>query len=357
MSAIERMPILKQRRAMTQTATESSLIQYARKYEVWIATLAILITNLLTLGRYTFSLGIYYDEYVTFYVIERFGWRELINLAGGQAREAAGILIGLAHTNYAIGHIMMFVISTGCALLLMWLIRRVFSDATWLGGLVGLLYLLYPAYFMRVYLTALSIEGSLLVLLISFVMSYFAVREKGILRWLLVVLSILAMPLYISFYEMSVVAEILRPFVILAAMRDKSDGQSLFSLFIDACKWSVLWVIAGGVVVVDRLILFEPYGFYETVNYNANIDLPNNFGELFTLVFGSSQTFQALLFRVWQVVFTDLNRWLTSPIDIAISLFIAILSAGLTLLAKPTQRDKFTWLQPILLIIVGFGIV
>ncbi|MEO1287405.1 MAG: hypothetical protein AAFV93_06525, partial [Chloroflexota bacterium] len=325
---------------MTQTANESSLIQYARKYEVWIATLAILTTNLLTLGRYTFSLGIYYDEYVTFYVIERFGWRELINLAGGQAREAAGILIGLAHTNYAIGHIMMFVISTGCALLLMWLIRRVFSDATWLGGLVGLLYLLYPAYFMRVYLTALSIEGSLLVLLISFVMSYFAVREKGILRWVLVVLSILAMPLYISLYEMSVVAEVLRPFVILAAIRDKSDEQSSFSLVIDACKWSVLWVIAGGAVVVDRLILFEPYGFYETVNYNANIDLPNNLGELFTLVFGSTQTFQALLFRVWQVVFTDLTRWLTSPIDIAISLFIAILGVGLTLLIKPTQRDK-----------------
>src|SRR5690606_13873372 len=126
-----------------------------------ISVIFITLTNLLVLGRFTPNLGIYYDEYVTFYVLERFGLPQLLDLAGGQSRQLASMLIGIANANATIGHILMFFFTTACALLLMYLLRRVFPHVPLISTLFGLLYLIYPIYFARVYLTILSVDGSL----------------------------------------------------------------------------------------------------------------------------------------------------------------------------------------------------
>ncbi len=293
---------------------------YLSTYELQISIILIMLTNVLTLGRFTPYLGIYYDEYMTFYVLERFGLPQLLDLAGGQARQLAAVLIALANSNATIGHMLMFIFTTVCALLLMYLLRRVFPHLPLISTLFGLLYLVYPVYFARVYLTILSVDGSLLLALSSFCLSYLALRRKGLQRWVLIGLSLILIPVYVNLYEMPIALEILRPFIIWAALRGNSERSK--PPLTQTILWSSLWVTVVGATIFYRLFIFEAYGFYAEIQYNTGLITPPTITEITQIIKFSLMGLIGPIISVWVAVFSRLPVLVS-----AYALFVASLLA------------------------------
>lgn len=328
---------------------------YLESHELQISVIFIMLTNLLVLGRFTPNLGIYYDEYVTFYILERFGLPQLLDLAGGQSRQLASVLIAIASSNATIGHLLMLFFTTACALLLMYLLRRVFPHVPLISTLFGLLYLIYPIYFARVYLTILSVDGSLFFALSSFCLSYLAIRRRGFQRWTMIGISLILIPMYVNLYEMPIALEILRPFIIWAAVRDNSDGEK--PVFPQTVLWSTLWVAVVGATIFYRLFIFESYGFYAERQYNTGLSSPTSGSQLLETIGLSIGGLAAPLLSVWAGVFSRLSIFI-STYGLLVALFLAFLGFMLVLFTtiKRSEKYAFRLWHPLSLAVIGLAL-
>jgi hypothetical protein len=247
------------------------------KEAVWSASLVVVIT-LLSHGVFASRLGIYYDAWVSYYLLSRFGLPELIELAWGQARPVAAIIMWLHGNSPLVSHLMMFVLYVSIGLLLLYLLRRLLQKYQGVATLITALFLVYPAYWIRPTSTATTVDASLLFFLLSLAATYRAVRGNGWQRWAWVLLSLVLVPAYFFTYELPFGLETVRPLLIWAALAARSPEHAWRTRLGQTTLWSLLWVTPAALLLIYRLYIFAPSGYYASIEYNTLAATDNGSG-------------------------------------------------------------------------------
>ncbi|MDX2138557.1 MAG: hypothetical protein SF123_10720 [Chloroflexota bacterium] len=238
------------------------------KEAVWSASLVAFIT-LLSHGVFASRLGIYYDAWVSYYLLSRFGLPELIELAWGQARPVAAIIMWLHGNSPLVSHLMMFVIYISIGLVLLYLLRRLLPNYPGVATLITVLFLVYPAYWIRPTNTATTVDASLLFFLLSLAAMYQAVRVHGWRRWAWIGVSLVLAPAYFFTYELPFGLETVRPLLIWAALAQRAPEHNWRTRLRQTTLWSLLWVIPAALLLIYRLYIFTPSGYYASIEYNT----------------------------------------------------------------------------------------
>ncbi len=253
-------------------------------------------TCLLTFGVFVPFLGIYYDDFVSFYILERFGVDRLLDLVWGQARPVFAFLFWLPQNNVLIAHTLMLGFHIANGLLLLSILRRAVPKLPLLGTLVAVLYAVYPLYWLRPTVIALAIDGAASLFLLSVALGLHALRFQGTRRGLLALASLILMPIYFFSYELMFPLELFRPLLFWLVIG--SNGQT------DRLRWRRVvigylpWFLMTAALGIYRLLIFEATGFYANIDYNSP-EIPTSLDAAFNEFARFIPLFQQELVGTW----------------------------------------------------------
>jgi hypothetical protein len=238
----------------------------SKALERWSAISIAIITCVLTFGLFIPHFGIYYDETVSFYILNQLDFAHLFQFVWGQARPVAAPLMWLVSDHVEGAHWLMLFFHAGNAVLILLLLRNGLGGYLLPTLLVSIMYCVYPLYWLRPAIINLAIDGSLFFCLLSFALGVAAVHLSGWKQWVTLAIGLLCVPIYFFLYELPFPLEILRPLLFWRALAPAggSRGRQLKRTFF----WSAPWLALTGGLGVYRLFIFENSGFYKSINYN-----------------------------------------------------------------------------------------
>jgi hypothetical protein len=238
-----------------------------RRQEGYSAALVVVLVCLLTFGIFTPQFGVYYDETVSIYILDRFDFMHLLQFVWGQARPMNAPIRWLLRDEVFGSHLTMLAVHTVNATLILFLLRYVLRGYLFPALLASILYCVYPLYWFRPAVVNLAIDGSLCFFLCSFALGLAAVHLHGWKRTLSFALGMIFLVFYVFLYELPFPLEIFRPlFFWRASATETSDNRERLK----RTFWrSLPWLIAAGSLGIYRLFIFQNSGFYKAINYNV----------------------------------------------------------------------------------------
>ena len=229
---------------------------------LWVAVFVATLTAA-TFGIFSGQLGLYYDDYPSWYVYLTSGTRSLVELAGGQGRPLMGVLPWLAGSVTG-SHRLMWLAFTLNGLLVFSILRLLWPSQVATAALTAALVCVYPLFWLRPLHIALAMELSLLLALLSLWLCLRSLEQGGSRRAAATAGSLILVVGYLLLYELPVGLEVMRPVLVAIRLR-RLDGLSARRLF---RSWAP-WVVALLGLATWRLFIFRPSGDYERLHYNA----------------------------------------------------------------------------------------
>ncbi len=226
----------------------------------------VLLVCILTYGIFVTRLGIYYDDLVWVYMLQRLSLSQFIDIQWGNARPLFAVVTWLQGNNALLAHGLMFVMHIAICLLLLRLLRFALPGMRLLALAAVVLYAVYPVYWLRPVNVAMGLESGILFMLLSLTAGLAALTARGLRRAGLAALSLGLVTLSFFTYESALVLELARP-VLIALVCFRQPG-SLRGRALRTVAWSALWVGYVAMLVGYRLFLFESTGFYASIGYN-----------------------------------------------------------------------------------------
>jgi hypothetical protein len=238
-----------------------------KRLEGVCAGLVVTLVCLLTFGIFIPRFGVYYDETVSIYILNRFDFMHLLEFVWGQARPMNAPIRWLLRDEVYGSHLAMLLVHTCNATLILFLLRYVLRGYLFPALLASILYCVYPLYWFRPAVVNLAIDGSLCFFLSSLALGVAAVYFDGWSRRLSYALGMIFLIFYVFLYELPFPLEIFRPlFFWRAAATETKDNHERLKLTF----WrSLPWLIAAGSLGIYRLFVFKNSGFYKAINYNV----------------------------------------------------------------------------------------
>jgi hypothetical protein len=247
------------------TSTESVLEPTPNQSQRWLEIGFLVLVAVLTFGIFIHRFGIYLDDWVTVYILERLSFWHLLDLTQGQSRPIYAVLMSMVGTDPLVSHAVTLGFLIVNLLLIRGLLRLIWPRIGVLATVIAALYAVYPGYWFRTASMALITEISLTMALVSWILAIYSVRWRGWRRYVAAAVSMLLIPLYVLTYELPVGVEALRPLLFWALLPAATHRERLRRALIHWWPWGLTLVA----VVLYRLVIFEPTGFYDIVNHNA----------------------------------------------------------------------------------------
>jgi hypothetical protein len=216
-------------------------------------------------GAFVSGLGLYYDDWPSWYLHLTGGPAALVAFAAGQARPLVGLLPALAGSP-AGSHLWMAAVHAANAALVLLVLRRVWPGQPSAAALAAALYAVYPNYWIRPTHIALAIDGSLFLALLSLWLGLVAVDGRGARRGALTLVSVLLVPTYLLLYELPLGLELARP--VLFALRPGAGGVDRRGRFRAALRDGLPWLAVLALFVAWRVLVFRPTGDYARWRWN-----------------------------------------------------------------------------------------
>lgn len=311
----------------------------------WLEIGFLVLVAVLTFGIFIHRFGLYFDDWVTVYILERLSFWHLLDLAQGQSRPMHAVLMALVGTDPLVSHAATFGLLVANMLMIRGLLRLIWPRIGVLATVIAALFAVYPGYWFRTASIGLVTEASLIMALVSWVLAIYSVRWHGWRRYTAAAVSMLLIPLYVLTYELPVGVEALRPLLFWALLPAATHRERLRRALIHWWPWGLTLLL----VIVYRLVIFEPTGFYDIVNHNALARL-----DLVSLVRLFLQIIPMQLIGVW----TDpLNA--VAFLDIGGLLIGALLGGGTLalMLRSRVLKDVSPWTRRLLgMLLVGLAI-
>lgn len=301
----------------------------ATRSQRWLEIGFLVLVAVLTFGIFVHRFGLYFDDWVTVYILERLSFWHLLDLAQGQSRPMHAVLMALVGTNPLVSHAATFGLLVANMLMIRGLMRLIWPRIGVLATVIAALFAVYPGYWFRPVSIALVTESSLTMALASWLLAVYSVRWNGWKRYTAAAVSMLLIPLYVLTYELPVGVEALRPLLFWALLPAATHRERLRRALIHWWPWG-LTLLA---VIVYRMVIFEPTGFYGSIDYNSVSEFnPIRAVYLFVPIFVSQ------LFTVWfpQLNLAAFSSWTSLAIGIVIGLAaLALVTLGLRLRGIP----------------------
>ena len=216
-------------------------------------------------GAFVSGLGLYYDDWPSWYLHLTGGPSALVAFAAGQARPLVGLLPALAGSPTG-SHLWMAAIHAANAALVLLVLRRVWPGQPSAAALAAALYAVYPNYWIRPTHIALAIDGSLFLALLSLWLGLVAVDGRGARRVALTLVSVLLVPGYLLLYELPLGLELARP--LLYALRPGAAGAGRRGRARAALRDGLPWLAVLALFVAWRVLVFRPTGDYARWRWN-----------------------------------------------------------------------------------------
>jgi hypothetical protein len=210
--------------------------------------------------RFTARLGLYWDEYNAFYMIDRHGFDVLLSLASDQGRPLQAHMLLLLHALWPGSQWVMAGVILVNALLVRQIIRWLVPSVPVLATLVAVVYLTTPIVWMSPHLTNIIVEGSLMWGLISVTLGYLAVRLESSLRWPALLGSLLLIPVFFFTYEMIIILEFVQALLVWRAVAPRALGW--WDQLRRAALWILPWFILSSGLFYYRFFLYETAGYW-----------------------------------------------------------------------------------------------
>ncbi len=236
----------------------------------------VLVVATASFGAYVRRLGIYYDDWPSWYLHLTGGPSALVALASGQGRPLAGLLPLLAGSP-AGSHVLMGAVHLANGVLVLLLLRRLWPAFPSAAALASALYLIYPNYWIRPTHIALAIDGSVFLALLSQWLGLMAVDQRGARRIALTTASALLVPGYLLLYELPFGLELVRP--ALFALRPQAEEGTTLARARGALRAWFPWLVVLAIFVGWRTLVFRPSGDYARLRWNE-ISTPGSPAEL-----------------------------------------------------------------------------
>jgi hypothetical protein len=251
------------------TASDITGHPTADRLQRWLEIGFLVLVAVLTFGIFVHRFGLYFDDWVTVYILERLSFWHLLDLAQGQSRPMHAVLMALVGTDPLVSHAATFGVLVANMLLIRGLLRLIWPHIGVLATVIAALYAVYPGYWFRPVSIALVTESSLTMALVSWLLAVYSVRWHGWRRYLAAAVSMLLIPLYVLTYELPVGVEALRPLLFWALIPALTQRERLRRALIHWWPWG----LTLAAVIVYRLVIFEPYGLYVGFNVVEELDI------------------------------------------------------------------------------------
>ena len=241
------------------------------RYEPLASVALIAAVSLLSFGVFVPSLGLYHDDYLNFVLLDRLDVAGVMAFGMQQARPIAPLLFALSGGSVWFAHALMLLVHTANGLLLLYLLRRLWRGQPLLTTLATVLFVVYPLYWMRPWVTLLIADFSLMLALLSFALIFAADELRGWRRTGVLALSLGMVPLYFFIYELPFGLEALRPLLFwrLSAQRAGDVRARL--------RWTAAhyapWLFVLALLLFYRLVIYRASGIYAETGYNEPITL------------------------------------------------------------------------------------
>jgi hypothetical protein len=312
----------------------------------WLEIGFLVLVAVLTFGIFVNRFGIYLDDWVTVYILERLSFWHLLDLTQGQSRPIYAVLMSIVGTTPLVSHAVTLIFLVVNLMLIRGLLHLIWPRIGFLAVVVAALYAVYPGYWFRTASMALITEISLTMALVSWILAVYSVRWRGWRRYAAAAVSMLLIPLYVLTYELPVGVEALRPLLFWALLPAPTFRERLRRMQAQWWPWGLTLVA----IVLYRLVIFEPTGFYDIVNHNA-LARP----DLASLMLLFLAVFFVQIAGVW---FDPLNS--AAFQDVGGLLIGAILGAGVLvlMLRRRALKDAAPWTRTLLgMLLVGLLIM
>lgn len=314
------------------------------RYSGWVRFGLIFAVCLLTYGLFIHRFGIYYDDWVTYYLLRRFSFGHLLEMAQGQSRAMHAVLMGALGTHLLLTHAAIFAAHVANTWMMMRIIGTVWPAQKTLALFAALLAAVYPAYWFRPVNIAIVTEFSLTMALFSWLLGVWALRTSGMRRYVYAAGSMLLIPCYVLAYELPFGVEPLRLLMFFALI----PGAGLIQRLKNTLMWCWPWILTLAAVGVYRVILFEPTGFYASVGWNEVVGFqPGRIAEAFAPVF-VDQILRAWALGIYNTLQGGALAW-----GIAAALGIGVYAYGLWQTRRAAQASTYRGL----LLMLGVGVI
>jgi len=211
--------------------------------------------------RFTSRLGLYWDEYMAFYMLDRDGFAPFLSVNADQGRPMQAYHMWLVHALWPGSQWLIAAIILANTLLYRQIVRWLMPEIPILATLAAVIYLVTPIVWMSTHLTNIVVEGALLIGLISVSLGYLAVRVERGWRWLALIVSLALIPWFLFTYEMILVIEFVQALLILRAVAPRA--RNLRDGLRRAILWLLPWITVAGAFAYYRFVLYETGGYWE----------------------------------------------------------------------------------------------